>query len=51
MASLDAKLAEVLPEEISDEEMERLRRKRIAEENAAAIERLAGMSSLDRPRF
>ena len=49
---IDVILDKVLPEELSEEEAERLRRREIAEQNRAATERLAGMMRMDQgPRY
>lgn len=46
MARFNDALAEPLPGELSDEEIELRRRNRIALENQAALERLMGVSRL-----
>ncbi len=46
VANIDASFAEPLPDELSAEEWERRRRRRIAEENRAATDRLAALSEL-----
>ena len=45
---LDKKLAEVLPEELSPMEAEMERRRKIAEENQAAMTRVAAMMKMPR---
>jgi len=47
---LEEELNRVLPEEVDEAEWERMRRKRIAMENAGAVDRLSGMTSMDRSR-
>jgi len=49
---IDSILDKVLPEELTDEQAELLRRREIAEQNRAATERLAGMTRMDMgPRY
>ncbi len=45
---IESHLAEPLPDEVSADELERRRRRRIAEENRSATERLAGLTNLER---
>jgi len=45
---LEKHLNEPLPDEVSADELERRRRRKIAEENRAATERLAGVMNLER---
>lgn len=47
---IEDQLAEPLPDEVSEQDLELRRRRRIAEENEAAVARIAGMSDLDRSR-
>ena len=47
---IEKNLNEPLPSEVSAEDLERRRRRKIAEENRASTERLAGITQMDRAR-